>query len=80
MRAAPEVEAMDEESRFSSVLRGEKDIGEDDEDHHIDDRNDETFGGSFDRPSGSGSGDSNSSTPLAGSYFDLSSSNQLYFL
>lgn len=63
MRLTPEVEAMDEESRYSSVIRGDKDVGEDDEDHHIDDRNDETFGAP---PTSSISGDSNASTPVAG--------------
>ncbi|KAH8945365.1 hypothetical protein BDL97_12G037600 [Sphagnum fallax] len=62
MQLTPEVEAMDEESRYSSVLRGEKDMGEDDEDGHVDAHNDETFGGSFAPPTASTS----DSTPGAG--------------
>jgi hypothetical protein len=61
----PELEAMDEESRFSSVIRGrEKDVGEDGEDRNMDDRNEETFGnfgGSTASPSGS-----SVSAPLTG--------------
>jgi hypothetical protein len=38
------VVAMDEESKFSMVVYGKKDMGEDDEDDHIDAHNDETFG------------------------------------
>jgi hypothetical protein len=62
MQLTSEVEAMDEESRYSSVLRGEKDMGEDDEDGHIDGHNDETFGGSFAPPTAS----TNDSAPGAG--------------
>jgi hypothetical protein len=62
MQLTSEVEAMDEESRYSSVLRGEKDMGEDDEDGHVDAHNDETFGGSFAPPTASTS----DSTPGAG--------------
>lgn len=45
-KAAPEIEALGEEERFSSVLRGETDAqaNEDEHDRSIDDRNDETFG------------------------------------
>ncbi|CAK9198824.1 unnamed protein product [Sphagnum troendelagicum] len=62
MQLTSEVEAMDEESRYSSVLRGEKDMGEDGEDGHVDAHNDETFGGSFAPPTASTS----DSTPGAG--------------
>ncbi|CAM6047850.1 unnamed protein product [Sphagnum compactum] len=65
MRLTSEVEAMDEESRYSSVLRAEKDVGEDDEDGHIDDHNDETFGGVSFAPLTASTSDSNTSTPAA---------------
>ncbi|CAM6106174.1 unnamed protein product [Calypogeia fissa] len=68
LRLAPELEAMDEESRFSSVIRGrEKDVGEDGEDRHMDDRNEETFG-SFGGAGGSSASPSGStvSAPLTG--------------
>lgn len=42
----PELELMDEETKYSSVGRGYQDVGDDVEDQHIDDLNDETFGGS----------------------------------
>jgi hypothetical protein len=72
MRLTSEVEAMDEESRYSSVLRAEKDVGEDDEDGHIDDHNDETFGGVSFAPLTASTSDSNTSTPAAGEYCFLS--------
>ncbi|XP_024384480.1 uncharacterized protein [Physcomitrium patens] len=42
---APELDALDEEARYSAVRRGYPDEGDDDEDQRIDDHNDETFGG-----------------------------------
>jgi hypothetical protein len=59
MRLMSEVETMDKESRYSSVLHAEKDVGEDDEDGHIDDHNDETFGGVSFGPLTASTSDSN---------------------
>ncbi|KAL3679895.1 hypothetical protein R1sor_022851 [Riccia sorocarpa] len=48
IRLAAEQESMDEETRFSSVIRSAKlDVGEDGEDRNIDEHNEETFGGAF---------------------------------
>lgn len=45
-KADPAIEALGEEERFSSVIRGDADAqaNEDEHDQSIDDRNDETFG------------------------------------
>ncbi|KAL2613176.1 hypothetical protein R1flu_024868 [Riccia fluitans] len=69
IRLAPELEAMDEESRFSSVIRSAKlDVGEDGEDRNIDEHNEETFGGAFaSGASAVGSRDGDASTSPSGS-------------
>jgi len=36
---------MDEETKYSSVGRGYEDVGDDDDDQHMNDHNYETFGG-----------------------------------
>ncbi|XP_073388244.1 uncharacterized protein [Physcomitrium patens] len=63
---APELEALDEETKYSSVGRGFQDEGDDDEDLHIDDRNDETFGEPVTSVGVSSSIYSNSSFPILG--------------
>ena len=47
-----EFELMDEESRYSSVLRTNEDIGDDNEDGSMDFHNDATFGNTIDEPDG----------------------------
>ncbi|BBN17561.1 hypothetical protein Mp_7g15450 [Marchantia polymorpha subsp. ruderalis] len=72
IRIAPELETMDEESKFSSVIRGAKlDVGEDGEYGHIDDQNGQTFGSAFGgsggastSPSGSSAGGSPYHSPV----------------
>lgn len=45
VQLAPELESMDEESKYSSVLRGCEELGgDDDDDQNMNDHNDETFG------------------------------------
>eukprot|EP01018_Ginkgo_biloba_P013203 Gb_00770 [translate_table: standard] len=67
VRIAEELESFDEETRFSSVLRGE-DSSEDNEDRYIDNHNDETFGSAFASTEDalSISNDSKGSTSIAG--------------
>lgn len=66
---SPDIDVMDEEARFSSVIRQREkvDVGEDGEDRQMDDRNEETFG-SFTGPGGSSASPSGSSVsaPLTG--------------
>lgn len=57
---------MDEETKYSSVGRGYEDVGDDDDDQHMDDHNDETFGGPVAMICGSASQNISSSTPLSG--------------
>ncbi|BBN17550.1 hypothetical protein Mp_7g15450 [Marchantia polymorpha subsp. ruderalis] len=67
IRIAPELETMDEESKFSSVIRGAKlDVGEDGEYGHIDDQNGQTFGSAFGGSGGASTSPSGSSvsTPI----------------
>jgi len=62
----PELELMDEETKYSSVGRVYQDVGDDFEDQRMDDLNDETFGGSVVLVSASISQNSSSSSPLSG--------------
>ncbi|KAG0573034.1 hypothetical protein KC19_VG143000 [Ceratodon purpureus] len=61
-----ELDLMDEETKYSAVGRANKDAGDDDEDQHVDDLNEETFGGSVVLICSSVSQGSSLSTPFSG--------------
>lgn len=57
---------MDEETKYSSVGRGYEDVGDDDDDQHMNDHNDETFGEPVTMICASTFQDISSSTHLSG--------------
>lgn len=64
---------MDEETKYSSVGRGYRDVGDNDEDQHMDVHNNETFGAPLSLVCASTSMNDNSCTSISGR------TNRLYY-